>query len=113
MGLFDALHGMMNGPHGAAPAVGRSGMSPITMGLLALLAYKAIQGRSAPSTAASSGGGSLMGWLGGALAGGAAGSLVNGGLSELVNRFQQNGLGQVASSWVGNGPNQPVSTGDI
>jgi uncharacterized protein YidB (DUF937 family) len=54
-----------------------------------------------------------MKWLGAALAGGTAGSLVSGGLSELVDRFQQNGLGQVANSWIGNGPNSSVSTGDI
>ena len=123
MGLLDALQGMMNGPRGAVPSTsqgGRSGMSPVTMGLLALLAYKAIKGRATPSAApnaAPSGGGGLMNWLGGgvggALAGGTAGSIVNGGLSELVNRFQQNGLGNVASSWIGNGPNHPISEGDI
>ena len=32
-----------------------------------------------------------------------------GGLQGLLSSFQQAGLGHVAQSWVGNGPNQPVS----
>ncbi|MBV9784394.1 MAG: DUF937 domain-containing protein [Acidisphaera sp.] len=32
-----------------------------------------------------------------------------GGLGGLISAFEQAGLGQVAQSWVGNGPNQPVS----
>lgn len=32
-----------------------------------------------------------------------------GGLGGLLTMFQQAGLGDVAQSWVGNGPNQPVS----
>ena len=44
MGLLDILNGMQNGPRGqssAAPA-GSGGMSPVTMALMGLLAYKAI-----------------------------------------------------------------------
>ncbi len=54
-----------------------------------------------------SGGGGLGGLLGGA-AGGGLGGLLGGGLSELMERFQQNGHGEVANSWVRQGPNQPV-----
>ena len=32
-----------------------------------------------------------------------------GGLGGLLSQFQQAGLGHVADSWVGNGPNQPIS----
>ena len=32
-----------------------------------------------------------------------------GGLGGLVSMFEQAGLGHIAQSWVGNGPNQPVS----
>ena len=39
--------------------------------------------------------------------GGALGGL--GGLGGLLAQFQQAGLGHVAESWMGNGPNQPVS----
>ena len=34
---------------------------------------------------------------------------MGGGLGGLLSAFQQAGLGNVAQSWVGNGPNQPVS----
>jgi hypothetical protein len=46
MGLVDVLNGMQNGPRGQrTPAPGSSGggMSPMTMALLGLLAYKAIK----------------------------------------------------------------------
>ena len=45
----------------------------------------------------------LMGMLGGQQGGGM------GGLGGLLSQFQQAGLGHVADSWVGNGPNQPIS----
>lgn len=32
-----------------------------------------------------------------------------GGLGGLLQQFEQAGLGELAQSWVGNGPNQPVS----
>ena len=32
-----------------------------------------------------------------------------GGLAGLIERFQQGGLGELVSSWVSAGPNQPVS----
>ena len=47
MGLMDILNGMQNGPRGQqqqAPAGSGGGMSPMTMALLGLLAYKAIKG---------------------------------------------------------------------
>ena len=98
MGLMDVLNGMANGPRGPAEPGERGGISPITMGLLALLAYKTMRGEgplgglfrqgSAPAGSAPAGnapsappqtgaGGGLLDWLqnglGGALAGGAAG----------------------------------------
>jgi uncharacterized protein YidB (DUF937 family) len=33
----------------------------------------------------------------------------HGGVQGLVSRFEQNGLGPTIKSWVGTGPNQPVS----
>jgi len=126
MGLLDMLQGMTN--TSSAPAAGRSGMSPVTMGLLALLAYKTIkgqgplgglfgQGGANAGTAPGSSGGGIFDWLQNTLAasagGGAGGALVSGGLGELVNRFEQSGLGGVAQSWVGNGPNQPVAPNDV
>jgi uncharacterized protein YidB (DUF937 family) len=39
----------------------------------------------------------------------ASGSVV-GGLRGMVNSFQQNGLGDIVSSWISTGPNQAIST---
>jgi uncharacterized protein YidB (DUF937 family) len=134
MGLMDVLQGMANGPHGPAEPGRRGGISPITMGLLALLAYKTMRGEgplgglfgqgkapggNAPSAApqAGSGGGGLLDWLqgglGGALGAGTAGTVVSGGLNELLRRLEQNGLGDAGRSWVGTGPNQPVTPGSL
>jgi uncharacterized protein YidB (DUF937 family) len=137
MGLLDILNGMQNGPRGSSnptPQTG-GGMSPMTMAILALLAYKAVKhisgGQSdttpapAPSPAgggmgASVGGGGggglgdvLKGGLGGLLAGGAAGSVISSGLGELLKQFQQSGHGETANSWVSPGPNKQIAPGDL
>ena len=138
MGLLDILNGMQNGPRGqstTAPA-GSGGMSPITLALMGLLAYKAIKhlspGQTNPGTtspnvttpASASGGGLggllsgglgglLQGPLGGLLAGGAAGSVLSGGLNDLLKQFQQSGQGDVAQSWVDTGPNKEISPNDL
>src|SRR5579863_3981840 len=135
MGLLDVLNGMQQGPRGPSGPSAQSGggMSPMTMAILALLAYKAVKHLSgnqsaatpapAPSTGggAASGGGSLggglgdilKGGLGGLLAGGAAGSVISGGLGDLLNQLQQSGHGETANSWVSQGPNKPISPGDL
>src|SRR3981081_3605216 len=134
MGLLDILNGMQNGPPRESPpgAQDSGGMSPITMAILALLAYKAVkhigggQPNAAPAPAPSPvdaglpGGGMggglgdlLKGGLGGLLAGGAAGSVISGGLGDLLKQFQQNGQGDTANSWVGPGPNKQISPGDL
>jgi uncharacterized protein YidB (DUF937 family) len=51
--------------------------------------------------------------LGGLLGGGAAGSVLSGGLNDLLNQLQQNGHGEVTKTWVGNGPNHAISSGDL
>ena len=88
-------------------------MSPLTMGLLALLAYKALKaggilgsrttqpqaaGPETQSTQSSSAAGDWLGGLGGLIGGGAAGSILTGGLGELVKKFQQSGQGKIAQS---------------
>lgn len=138
MGLLDVLNGMQNGPRGAGQPSGQSGggMSPMTMAILGLLAWKAVKHFSgsqpgtspapapAPSSGSSAGGGIgggmggglgdvLKGGLGGLLAGGAAGSVISGGLSDLLKQLQQNGHGEAANSWVGNGPNKQIAPGDL
>jgi uncharacterized protein YidB (DUF937 family) len=106
-------------------------MSPMTMAILGLLAWKAFkhftasQSGSAPQPSpdpapppvnAGAGGGLsdiLKGGLGGLLAGGAAGSVLSGGLGDLLNQLQQSGHGEVANSWVGKGENKPIAPGDL
>jgi uncharacterized protein YidB (DUF937 family) len=142
MGLVDVLNGMQNGPRGQrTPGSGSSGggMSPMTMALLGLLAFKAIKSftggqpnaaptrpgaqpggttatpASSPASGSSTGGlGDLLkGGLGGLLAGGAAGGVLSGGLNDLLKQFQQNGHGEVAQSWIGSGPNKTISPDNL
>ena len=128
MGLLDVLNGMQHGPRGpsnpGAPSSG-GGMSPMTMAILGLLAWKAVkhltasQSGAGPAPApspATTGGGMgdvLKGGLGGLLAGGAAGSVISGGLGDLMKQLQQGGQGDIANSWVGKGPNKAISPGDL
>ena len=135
MGLSDVLNGMRNGPRGGASASELSspsgGMSPITMGLLAFLAYKALKGSGVlgsspteqpqtplgstpPNPIQAEGDGSD--WLSSLekrIASGGAGSILSGGLGELVKKFQQTGQGQVAQSWIGTGSNRAVAPEDL
>ena len=137
MGLLDILNGMQNGPRGqSTPSTGSSGgMSPMTMAMLALLGYKAFKsftgGQAAadpaspgvmPSAATAnagvpSGAGGLgdllQGGLGNLFGGRDAGNALSGGLNDLLKQFQQSGHGDVASSWVGSGPNKAISPKDL
>lgn len=137
MGFLDILNGMQNGPRGPRDP-NSGGMSPITMAILGLLAYKAFNkissGQPAPAPAPgqrqipptssaamneqSPGGlGDLLqgglGGLGGLLAGGAAGSVLSGGLNDLLKQFQNAGQGEAADSWVGKGPNKDISQNEL
>jgi uncharacterized protein YidB (DUF937 family) len=126
MGLLDVLNGMQNGPRGQTTP--GSGMSPLTMALLGLLAYKAVKSFTAnqpntppgnpgtqPNSNSAGGGlgGLLTGGLGGLLTGAAGGSALSGGLNDLLKQFEQNGHGDTANSWVGNGQNKSISPGDL
>ena len=106
MGLLDVLNGMQNGPRGAPQpqtGSGSGGMSPMTMAILGLLAYKAVKslsgGQGAPAgagrsaspppggtvTAGMPSGGGLGDVLGGLLGGGPAGAKPGGGgLGDLL-----------------------------
>jgi uncharacterized protein YidB (DUF937 family) len=132
MGLLDVLNGMQNGPRGSSNPSAQSsgGMSPMTMAILGLLAWKAVKHFSgnqagaspapAPAPGTTAGGGMggglgdvLKGGLGGLLAGGAAGSVISGGLGDLLKQLQQGGQGETANSWVSNGPNKRIAPGDL
>jgi uncharacterized protein YidB (DUF937 family) len=113
MGLFDS--GSRN----------RNGLSPAAIALLGLLAVKGFQNRDkladmvsgalgkGGAGAAGQGGdgagglGGLLGGLGGLLGGSTStGSVLSGGLGNVLDRFEQAGHGQVAQSWVKDGPNE-------
>jgi uncharacterized protein YidB (DUF937 family) len=57
--------------------------------------------------------GGVLGNLGGILGGAGAGGLLSGGLGELLSKFQANGHGETARSWINNGPNQEISPPDL
>ncbi|HTE82890.1 MAG TPA: YidB family protein [Reyranella sp.] len=133
MGLFDVLTGMRNGPRGGDGGGRSSGMSPIILAALGLLAYKAVksfntapqpaqhpQGGSQPGAPAAGGGlGGLvqslgLGGGGGAAAGsGGLGGILSGGLGDLVKQFQNAGKGEMADSWVGTGQNKTIPPADL
>jgi uncharacterized protein YidB (DUF937 family) len=62
--------------------------------------------------------GLLDGVLGGVVGAGMV-SVVNGiiekhgGVQGIVNEFEKNGLGATVRSWVGTGPNDPISPADV
>lgn len=90
MGLADVINGMLAGPRGQPqqqPQESRGGMSPVTMAVLGVLAYKALKGsgilgggqpaasgQGEDTGAAQSGSGGGLGGLLGGLLGGAGGS---------------------------------------
>jgi uncharacterized protein YidB (DUF937 family) len=142
MGLLDVINGMQQGPRGPSTPSSQSsgGMSPMTMAILGLLAWKTFRhltgtqsGATPPATptpapapsgssvaggsAAGGGGGGLgdilKGPLGGMLGGAAAGSVISGGLGDLLKQLQQGGHAETANSWVGGGPNKAISPGDL
>ena len=103
---------------------GRPSMTAL-LAMLALAGYQnrdkisdMLRGARAPPTQPSAGGqhgslGGLLGNLSGMLGGAGAGDLVSGGLGELLNRFEQNGHGDTAQSWINNGPNKEISPPEL
>ena len=131
MGLFDVLTGMRNGPRGGGFGGGRSsGMSPILLAALGLLAYKAVKnfngaspaqqppgGSQSGAPAASSGLGGILQSLGlgssAAAGSGGLGGILSGGLGDLVKQFQNAGKGEMADSWVSTGQNKTIPPTDL
>ena len=73
------------------------GRSPIVGALIALLVSRALAGRSdeqgAPGSTQTRG--------------------TEGGLGGLIDRFRQGGLEDVIKSWIGTGPNRPISPSQL
>lgn len=86
---------------------GRRGMSPIQMGVLGLLAYKAFKGKS--GLGGMLGSGNSPDATGGSLSGGA----LAGGLKDLLDRFRQSGHEDKAQSWVAKGSNKPIAPQEL
>jgi uncharacterized protein YidB (DUF937 family) len=93
------------------------GMPSLTalLGLLAIAGYQnrdklaeLLKGAGGGSTSSQPSGG-LLGNLGGMLGGAGVGGLLNGGIGELLERFNQNGQGETAQSWINSGPNKDIS----
>ena len=94
MGLLDSvLGGLMGGGGNASP------MQGVLMSLLG-----GGQQGTQPGQPATGGTGAMGG--AGAMGGGGA---LGGGIGGLMSAFENAGLGHIAQSWVGNGPNQSVS----
>ena len=126
MGLLDQVLG-----GAGSPSRSGGGMSPITMALLGLLAYRTFEGKgrlaemlgrtpgssALPPTGAggapSTTGGGLGGLMANLFGGEAGGSTLSGGLGELVNQFQQNGHGEKAQSWITDGPNKAIAPNEL
>jgi uncharacterized protein YidB (DUF937 family) len=103
MGIFSGLGG---------PGRRGGGMSPITMGILGLLAYRTLKGKG-PLAGMLGTGGSAGNKGGGLLGGAAGGGTLSGGLQDLLDRFRQTGQESKAQSWVSTGANQPVSPNEL
>jgi len=113
MGLMDILS-----PSGTQ----RGGISPLTLALMGVLAYRTMKGKGrladvlgmnpGPGMGTSQGSGGFGG-LGGLLAGGGIGNILSGGLGDLLRRFQANGQGDKAQSWIEAGSNKPIEPGEL
>jgi len=90
------------------------------LGLLAIAGYQnrdkiaeMLKGAGAtgdkPGSGTQPGLGGVLGNLGGEGATGGVGGLLGGALGELLERFKQSGQGEVAQSWVNDGPNKEIA----
>ncbi len=102
-GLEDLLGGILGGGSSGGSGSG-DGLQDILGGLL---------GGGAGGSPGTAAGGMNLGALAAALGPLLAKLLQGGGLSKLLGNAQASGLSAQADSWVGSGPNEPVSGQDI
>jgi uncharacterized protein YidB (DUF937 family) len=110
MGLLDILNGMQNGPRGPADPNSGGGMSPITMALLGLLAYKTYNKLTTPqpnAAPAAPGGQQRTALGGGQQQQSASGGAPSGGLGDLL----QGGLGSLGGLLAGGAAGSVLSGG--
>src|SRR5262245_2191579 len=71
------------------------GRSPIVTALIMLLATRALAGKQQPQASAPND------------------SAQSGGLSDLIDKFRQGGLDDIIKSWIGTGPNKPITPNQL
>jgi uncharacterized protein YidB (DUF937 family) len=108
----------------------RGGMSPLTLALIGVLAYRTMHGKGRladmlgmhpeaaapagqPPWGAAPGGMGGLGGLGGLLGGVLGGTAISDGLQDLLKQFQQNGQGDKAASWVSTDANKSVAPHEL
>jgi uncharacterized protein YidB (DUF937 family) len=101
-GLEDLLGGLLGG--GSSGGSGSGGLQDILGGIL---------GGGSGGSSGTATGGMNMAAIAAALAPLLGNLLKGGGLSKLVQNAQASGLSAQADSWVGGGPNEPVSGQDV
>jgi uncharacterized protein YidB (DUF937 family) len=100
MGLLDSVLGSVLNSQSSGAQVGQGGLGDVLGGLLG-------QGQDGSQQGAGAGGlGALVPVVIGMLANDSQGG---GGLGGLMEKFNQAGLGGVLGSWIGSGPNPPIS----
>lgn len=112
MGLLDSVIGAMAGGNrgnagGLGGMLGGGGggvQGALLTAVIGMLANGAMGGGANAANAANAGNAA------GAPAGGLGGM---GGLGDLIGKFSRGGMGDVMSSWVGTGQNQPISGGQL
>ena len=111
MSLLDSLLGMVTGGQGAqgTQAGAAGGNAALLNAVVGMLAGGGGGGGGGSQAGAAAGG------MGGAGGMGAAGAILAslGGLGGLMSKFQQAGLGDVMSSWVGSGQNAPITADQL
>jgi len=123
---------MQNGPRGPSDPNTKGGMSPMTLAILGVLAYKAVkhlagsQATTGPVTPAPSLGKTanrrplwrrarrfVQGWIWWPARSGAAGSVISGGLGDLLKAIPAERPRRYGQFMVSSGPNKPISVDDL